>query len=441
MSTCPIVFNVVKSLFLILKDCSCACRHQYSRTSFGNLLHFRVLLKPTLFLLLLLTCSYRLIAWQNVTPGSCSPAKNIVFLKTHQCAGSTVQNILLRYGHSRELWFAVPASDIYLGYPRPFHRSMVPTRHDMEYNILAHHSRYSNRSEYTSVVSGNAFFVTILRSPDAAFESLASYLKSTSDIHIDDFQDTHNMAYFELYLSGQRIGPRGFGVNQMAFDLGYDVYTPNNARAIAEFIARIDGNMDLVMIADMFDESLILLKEALCWTLDDVIAFQRNTRPAIKASAHRLPENVRKVILTANFIDYALYRHFKGRLEAEIEHLGRERVMAQVGELRRKRLEWYADCVESEEAAPNIYPPDMVHRNDVLAFKIKNPPSRDPALCRMLTYNELQFTDVIRRRQLLDLSVLYFLPASGCGRMCFSVVCAVLTFCAVFWVQMIWGPN
>ncbi|KAI8494391.1 hypothetical protein Bbelb_276170 [Branchiostoma belcheri] len=35
---------------------------------------------------------------------------NIVFLKTHKTAGSTVQNILMRYGLEKNLTFALPAA-------------------------------------------------------------------------------------------------------------------------------------------------------------------------------------------------------------------------------------------------------------------------------------------------------------------------------------------
>ncbi|XP_050700188.1 galactosylceramide sulfotransferase-like [Eriocheir sinensis] len=54
------------------------------------------------------------------TEPSCTPSNHLFFLKTHKCASSTVQNILFRYGYSRNLTFALPRSGNYLGHPKYF---------------------------------------------------------------------------------------------------------------------------------------------------------------------------------------------------------------------------------------------------------------------------------------------------------------------------------
>ena len=38
----------------------------------------------------------------------CRPSSNILFLKTHKTASSTIQNIFFRYGIRNKLWFAMP---------------------------------------------------------------------------------------------------------------------------------------------------------------------------------------------------------------------------------------------------------------------------------------------------------------------------------------------
>lgn len=371
----------------------------------------------------------------------CSPIQSIAFLKTHKCAGSTVQNVLLRYGFSRDLFFVIPPNDVYIGHPGRFERNMVPdlSRYGQRYSILAHHTRYSNRREYTSLLSRKTFFVTVLRSPESLFESVAAHVKATRGIHIDDFHDRMNKSYFEKYLAGHRMEYGRLGVNQMAFDLGLSPNATNDSRLIHQFISRIDAEMDLVMIAEKLDESLILLKHALCWTLDDIVAFQHNSK-ALPSLPRRLPENVRKIILTANFVDAALYRYFRTRLDEEIERFDVERMMTEVGELRRKRVEWYSDCVEAEDVAPNVYMSEFVFRNDVIGFRAKHQPFMDPALCRMLTYNEIQFTDVIRRRQKMDLSVFYFLywTSTGCQKASSVLLVAVLAAASMYRLCCCW---
>ena len=48
----------------------------------------------------------------------------------------------------------------------------------------------------------------------------------------------------------------------------------DDCEAVRSQIYSIDSEFDLVMIAEYFDESLILLKNLMCWTTED-IAFVR----------------------------------------------------------------------------------------------------------------------------------------------------------------------
>ena len=46
---------------------------------------------------------------------NCTRVKKIAFLKTHKCASSTVQNILMRFGVKYNLNFVLPSKANYLG--------------------------------------------------------------------------------------------------------------------------------------------------------------------------------------------------------------------------------------------------------------------------------------------------------------------------------------
>ena len=47
--------------------------------------------------------------------GQCSKKTKIAFLKTHKCASSSVQNMLMRFGLENELNFVLPSVGNYLG--------------------------------------------------------------------------------------------------------------------------------------------------------------------------------------------------------------------------------------------------------------------------------------------------------------------------------------
>ncbi|CAB3385405.1 Hypothetical predicted protein [Cloeon dipterum] len=48
---------------------------------------------------------------------NCVPSDHIFFLKTHKCASSTVQNILMRRGFEKGLNFVLPEKGNYMGHP------------------------------------------------------------------------------------------------------------------------------------------------------------------------------------------------------------------------------------------------------------------------------------------------------------------------------------
>lgn len=77
----------------------------------------------------------------------CTPKKNVMFLKTHKCAGSSVYNVLMRRSQEQKLLVALPKTSSHLlGYPRHFN----PEHHLLNYsrcghkpNILTMHMRFN----------------------------------------------------------------------------------------------------------------------------------------------------------------------------------------------------------------------------------------------------------------------------------------------------------
>ena len=62
------------------------------------------------------------------------------------------------------------------------------------------------------------------------------------------------------------------------FDLGLQHKYYNDPLMIKKHIEDLAEKIDLVLIMEYFDESLVLLKRELCWDLDDVIYFKLNQR-------------------------------------------------------------------------------------------------------------------------------------------------------------------
>ena len=60
------------------------------------------------------------------------------------------------------------------------------------------------------------------------------------------------------------------GKNQQLFDLGLNNTEMENENVVSNKISQLDDQLHLVLIAEYFDESLVLLAKYLCWDLKQV---------------------------------------------------------------------------------------------------------------------------------------------------------------------------
>ncbi|KAH9363986.1 hypothetical protein HPB48_006966 [Haemaphysalis longicornis] len=324
------------------------------------------------------------ITWPGNTPypQSCAPPRtNVVFLKTHKCASSTVMNIFLRFGSAHRLNFVLPKSKKtnYLGHPKPFNRKLVAdlTACNMTYNILTHHARLNFR-EMRQLMPDDTLYITILRRPESLFESLYSYY------HFSPFFK-RNLTAFRRRLIRKRLG-----LNQMSFDLGYNGPYDSEA-AVDNFVLGIDTAFDLVMLAERLDESLVLLKHLLCWNTTDMVALKVNSR--YSAYKEVLSDDTKERLLQLNSADWKLYKHFAKVFDDRVKAFGEERMAQEVAMLRAAQRDFYDRCVMAEEPMANVS--TIRKRKDIVAFK-SNDTSK---LCRHLTWTELEFHKQVKKTQ------------------------------------------
>ncbi|XP_013787292.2 galactose-3-O-sulfotransferase 4-like isoform X2 [Limulus polyphemus] len=300
----------------------------------------------------------------------------------------------MRFGDRHDLLFVLPKTGNYLGHPHPFHHNMAlklkPSAVNTRYNIIAHHTRF-NYSELKRVVPEDAIFITILRDPAELFESLYSYYT------LEYFYGTP-VSNFGVNKTKRDINKRftgRIGINQMSFDLGMDEKDFENVTVLMEFAKEINSRFNLVMIAEQMDESLVLLKNLLCWETDDVTVFKLNTRDKkfVKPIDSRLRLQLEKV----NYADYVLYSFFKDKLAEKIQNFGEQKLAAEVRELRKRRELWFNFCVQGENLVINIKNGKKpVYRNSKVT-KLKAREDNDT--CVKMAEEELIYTDMLRVKQ------------------------------------------
>ncbi|XP_064104514.1 galactosylceramide sulfotransferase-like isoform X2 [Macrobrachium nipponense] len=328
----------------------------------------------------------------NVTEKQqCEPKNHVMFLKTHKCGSSTVQNIFLRYAYKRNLTLALPASGNYLGSPNPFQASMVPMTllpENKLVDIFAVHTRL-NYQQHSKVLYRDTKWVTIVREPTALYESLYSFyeMKRYYGFGLANFMnmDLETLEKFPRYA-------KKLGRNQMLFDFGYspDADVAELRRALDD----LDKIFDLVMVVEFMDESLVLLRHLLCWSQEDVLVFTKNARREKFKSS--LDIRTKRVLRTINSADGILYDHFVTRHIKKVLEFGVEKMGKEVAALRALREKYRRRCVTRETGGLDsdlLYPEysDLVN-----AYIVAN---RSDTECRLLSMPEIPLLMQVREAQ------------------------------------------
>ncbi|XP_074536036.1 galactose-3-O-sulfotransferase 2 [Halichoeres trimaculatus] len=341
---------------------------------------------------------------------TCSPKTHLVFLKTHKTASSTILNILYRYGESRGLTFALPAKGhMQLFYPYFFAEHFVEgvkSQDVKEFHIMCSHMRFA-KSAVAKVMPEDTFYFSILRHPLAMMESIYSYYKSIpvfrKTLSLDSFLDQN------LRNQSSPVSRNNYAHNILAFDFGLE----NNATADSDdledrasaAITAIERDFQLILISEYFDESMILLRHALCWSLEDVVYFKLNSR-SDGSREPVLPSTAEK-ILRWNALDWRIYQHFNSTFWQKVDRLmGEEQMKEEVSALRELQAKLANICLKDDGAVH----PSKIEDAQIRPYQsgkaviqgynlnpLTDPQTRDK--CVRLVTPELQYTKLLYDKQ------------------------------------------
>ncbi|KAJ6669228.1 hypothetical protein lerEdw1_008037 [Lerista edwardsae] len=348
----------------------------------------------------------------------CKPKTYIVFLKVHKSASSTVMNILFRFGETHNLTFALPingASQLY--YPHYFTASVVegfsPNK-ESQFNIMCHHMRFF-QPEVAKVMPNTTFYFSILRNPVHLMESSFIYYKGASSFSkarsLEQFLNQTSLFY------NASASDSHYSKNLMAFDFGYNHNGNFSAKQVQLMLRAIEADFDLLLISEYFDESMVLLKEVLCWDLDDVVSFSLNSRHNSTKSS--ISESTVEKIKTWNKLDWEIYMHFNKTFWEKIDwHIGREHMQQEVRALRQKREQLAKSCLQGGgSVAPMMIrdkalAPLQYGSAKILGYNLK--PGLDETtrrMCQRLVTPELQYSRLLYRRQFPEKALKLSSPA------------------------------
>uniref|UniRef100_A0A8C0IFJ3 Galactose-3-O-sulfotransferase 2 n=1 Tax=Bubo bubo TaxID=30461 RepID=A0A8C0IFJ3_BUBBB len=333
----------------------------------------------------------------------CRAKTNVMFLKTHKTASSTVLNIMFRFVERYNLTVALPADQlVHLGYPKTFLARFVEEFQAIgqNYNIMCNHLRF-NPSEVRKVMAENTFYFSILRNPIPLLESSYIYYKDT----VPAFRISKNVNEYLAspldYYYPENYKQNIYARNIMWFDFGYDNNAVPNERYIQAVLKDIEKNFHLILIADYFDESMILLKHTLCWDLDDVIYFKLNSRS--QDTVQTLTPESKERIKTWCSLDWKLYLHFNQSFWSRIEEtIGLTLLEKEVNHLRMRQKELMETCLLDQEAVGKDYIKDKAFlpfqsgSANILGYNLRQDlDNRTLRICQKMVMPELQYTSYL----------------------------------------------
>lgn len=268
---------------------------------------------------------------------TCRPVTKILYAKTHKTGSTTVQNIILRFGVKNELTFAFPPYGKHVYRPTsPLTVSHLLRKTGVVFDVFACHGKW-NLPELKRIIPDGATF-TILREPLAAFESMYSYYR----LHKRYEADVNDFALRFAAENAPRMFSDKHGKDNQLYDLGMPARYLESRKSVLGKIKRLDGEFELVMITEFFAESLILLRERLCWSFDDIAFIPKNSRK--ESRKKEITEEARPILERWLWAEYLLYDHFKRRFLKRVAAFGAERMEREKAELAAACARLEADC-------------------------------------------------------------------------------------------------
>ncbi|KAM4771179.1 galactose-3-O-sulfotransferase 2-like [Rhinophrynus dorsalis] len=311
-------------------------------------------------------------------------------------------NILFRFGESHNLTFAFPYKSPQFLYPRYFNAFFVEgfaPESNMTFDIMCHHMRFL-LTEVKKVMPSDTFYFTILRNPVYLMESSYIYYKASESFSkaksLEDFLNNTSKYYKNTSWDSS------FSRNLMTFDLGFDHNGLKSAKHYQLTCRMVEDTFNLVLITDYFDESLVLLKNALCWTFDDVLSVPLNSRSNSTRKALSLETQER--IKSWNQLDWQLYVYFNRSFWDQVEKFGIDRMQREVEELRRRRAQISEICLQDEVDPDKIkdksLKPFQAGLAKILGYNLKPGLGKgEQQLCQRLVTPELQYSALLLNNQ------------------------------------------
>lgn len=333
----------------------------------------------------------------NDNPNAKHPKRHVAFLKVHKAASSTAQNIFLRFAVKRNLLVVLPRVPKYF-YPNIIStygtvtsENILPAPTNRSYAILCCHVIYS-RQAFARIMPKDTTYIGIVREPFEHFISILNYFRPRQVFNIvDPFPVSKFLQNPNLYNKG---AIQSFLDNRIAVEYNFPshLFETRNKTEIHNYILKLENEFHLIIIAEMFDESIVLMRRLLNWKIEDILYMKQNVRRIESLDFRINPGDVDLYKRWAE-LDYSLYDHFFKRLQIQIRKQGMD-FHEEVLHFKRIRrgMELFCKKLPGQSRADE-------YRYSVLSSKWNDAFDITRGKCQYMTIHEISFIKEIRLQQ------------------------------------------
>ncbi|XP_005103309.3 galactose-3-O-sulfotransferase 2 [Aplysia californica] len=333
---------------------------------------------------------------------------HVVFSKVHKAASTTVQNVFLRFAISHDLNVMLDRSGEHIneGGSLITESNLYPLPLGHTHDILCNHLIF-NSTEISRFFPNDTVYIGILRKPFEQFLSTFVYYagvfkKPPLSKLIKKFPENPVESFLidsESYVN--KVNPaKDFLNNRMSMDLGFPLnnfeLAKVNQSLIQQFLGDVQSTFDLILIAEQFEESMVLLRRFLGWSTKDILYVKRNVFTSEDESLSRIKKRnysseVMQLFSSWAAIDIALYDHF-------VEFFN-ERIKKQPGNFHeeviqfkevREQVDTFCSFVRSSHLVSSSKSKYFPSTNFTTAFTVT---SYD---CILMTLEEMDFMAVAK---------------------------------------------
>ena len=189
-------------------------------------------------------------------------------------------------------------------------------------------------------------------------------------------------------------GDRTYGLNQMLRDFGMKDEDIFNKTKVLKKIQDIERKFHLIMVMERYFESMILMKDLLCWSDKDMISFKLNAKDVRKKS--NVSQESREILKAVLWPDYLLYNHFSKLFDEKVQAFGAEQIKREYDDLKGAIRKVKDECIEAEISNEFVSGKTKLYGKDMIQYQTK--PGADP-FCTYYIIKENIFIDDLRTIQ------------------------------------------